>query len=218
VWAERDLLSWVVAHQQREAHYNALDVRAAVRNEYARLLAEFKLLLDSNPEREQLLQDFLQANPQFLCPTHIKMWPKLPFGANVSDFVFHTASNDYLLVEIERSTHRLFRKDGHPTAELTAAQSQVMDWKRYIEDNLSTVRQELGLKEISSNVDGLVVIGRSKNLPEKERRKLRGMSSSSPKLKVMTYDDIYDSAKAVIENIFGPIWDVGSETRIYFPQ
>jgi hypothetical protein len=32
----------------------------------------------------------------------------------------------------------------------------------------------------------------------------------------MTYDDVYDTAKAVIENLLGPISEVGGNTRIYY--
>jgi hypothetical protein len=63
------------------------------------------------------------------------MWPKLQLGATVTDFVFRDANHEYLLVELERSTLKLFRRDGHATSELTHAQGQIVDWKRYLEDN-----------------------------------------------------------------------------------
>ena len=92
-----------------------------------------------------------------------------------------------------------------------------MDWKRYLEDNLQTVQRELGLAGITPNPNGLVVIGRSKHLTPVTRRKLQTMMNESPKLRVMTYDDVYENAKAVLENILGPMWDVGGSTRIFYP-
>ena len=44
------------------------------------------------------------------------------------------------------------------------------------------------------------------------------MENNSPKLKIMTYDDVYDNAKAAIENLLGPIWDEPGNTQIYYPQ
>lgn len=217
VWAETDILAAVVAHQARESHYQSLDPNAAARRKYAALLDEFKKLLDSNPEKEETLQVFLKKNPALLCPTHTSMWPKLSFGAHVTDFVFRDATGEYLLVELEQSLHSLFKKDGHPTAELNHARGQIADWKRYIEDNLATVQRELRLTGISANPRALIVIGRNNSLDADLRRKLVAMENESPKLKILTYDDIFENAKAVIENLLGPIWEAGGTTSVYYP-
>lgn len=218
LWAERDLLGAALIAQTQNAQLSSLDPRASARREYASLLAEFKALLDSNPEREQILQAFLQTNPMLLCPTQVQMWPKLQLGATITDFVFREANQDYLLVEIERSTLRLFRKNGNVTAELTHAQGQILDWKRYLEDNLQSVQRELKLIGITTNPNALLVIGRSQSLLPRDRRKLQTMTNVSPKLRVMTYDDVYENAKAVFENLLGPIWDAGGSTQIYYPS
>ena len=217
LWAERDVLGAALISQTKDAQLSNLDPRASARRQYAALLADFKALLDSNPDREQILQAFLQANPILLCPTHVRMWPKLPLGATITDFVFRDANGEYLLVELERSTLLLFRQDGHATANLTHAQGQIVDWKRYLEDNLQTVQRELGLEGITPNPNGLLVIGRSNSLLPENRRKLQTMTNESPKLRVMTYDDVYENAKAVFENLLGPMWDTGGATQIYYP-
>lgn len=218
LWAERDILGAALVAQTKDSMLSALDPRASARRQYAALLSEFKTLLDSDPDREQVLQSFLQKNPILLCPTYVRMWPKISFGATVTDFVFRESNKEYLLVELERSTLPLFRQDGHATADLTHAQGQILDWKRYLEDNLATVQRELGLAGITPNPNGLVVIGRSRTLTAKDRRKLQTMSNESPKLRVMTYDDVYDHAKAVFENLLGPIWDPGGTTQVFYPQ
>src|SRR5262249_28172203 len=112
LWAENDILAAVATQQFREAHYQSLDPNSSTRKQYAVLLDEFRRLLDSNPEREETLQKFLRSNPMLLCPTQIRMWPKLALGARKTDFVFREANHDYLLVELERSTYELFRGDG----------------------------------------------------------------------------------------------------------
>ncbi|MBI5918160.1 MAG: DUF4263 domain-containing protein [Nitrosomonadales bacterium] len=218
LWAERDVLGAALITQTKDSQLSNLDPRASTRRQYAALLAQFLTLLDSNPEREQFLQAFLQENPILLCPTHVRMWPKLPLGAKITDFVFRDANQEYLLVELERSTLQLFRQDGHATAELTHAQGQIVDWKRYLEDNLQTVQRELGLTGITPNPNGLLVIGRTRTLLPENRRKLQTMTNESPKLRIMTYDDVYENAKAVFENLLGPMWDTGGATQIYYPQ
>lgn len=215
IWAENDLLAAVVAAQVRESHFESLDPNAKAREKYAAILKDFKNLLDSNPGREEILQIFLRNHPFLLCPTHTKIWPKLPLGAKVTDFVFRDATSDYLLVELEKSTHPLFRDDGHVGEKVNIAIGQITDWKRYLEDNLRTVQQELGLTGISADPQSLAVIGRSHTLTAENRRKLGAMNSTHPKLKIMTYDNVYDNAKAVIENLLGPIWHSSGETQIY---
>ena len=215
-WAENDILASVVAQQSRETQFQSLDPKLVARRQFAGLLQNYKDLLDSNPEREEILQSFLRDNPSLLCPTYTRFWPKLPLGTRVTDFVFREANNDYLLVELERSTHRLFLKSGHPSSELNHACDQIVDWKRYIEDNPDTVQRELGLSGISASPNSLVVIGRSQSLTPENRRRLVTMQNVSPKLKIMTYDDVYDNAKAVIQNLLGIIWDTPEHTRLYY--
>jgi len=179
------------------------------------LLGNFKEILDSNPP-EEILQIFLKDNSALLCPTHTKVCPKLALGNRKTDFVFREAAGDYLLVELEQSSHRLFLKDGHQSRQLSHARGQIIDWKRYLEDNLSTGQHEVGLANISSNPKGLIVIGRSQSLSVEDRRKLTSIENDSPKLKIMTYDDVYENAKAVIENLLGTLWFGNSSTQIYY--
>ena len=100
--------------------------------------------------------------------------------------------------------------------ELNHAQSQIYDWRRYLEDNLATAQRELRLTDISANPKSMVVIGRSASMSPDNRRKLVTIENAIPKLKIMTYEDVYDSAKAVIENLLGPISEVGPNTVIYY--
>ena len=216
VWAEADLLALVAAESQRDALLSSLDPLAPARQKFGLELQQFKDLLDSNPKREEELHQFLKSHPQLLCPSHIKMWSKLPLGSKATDFVFLDAIADYLLVEIERSTLRLFVQSGDPSSELNHACSQIADWKRYIQDNLSTVQREVGLTGISANPRSLVVIGRSASLTPENRRKLTTLESDTPSRRIMTYDDVYDNAKALLENMFGPLNIASPNTRIFY--
>jgi len=217
-WVENDLLGAAISHQFREAQLNSLDPNVAARRHFSSLFEEYKKLLDSNPQREEILQEFLAANPILLCPAHIRMWPKLALGAHVTDFVFQEGTGDYVLVELEKSTHPLFIKNGHLSSQLNHARGQIQDWRRYLEDNLSTVQRELGLHGISPSPPCLIVIGRADSLSEENRRKLAAIENEAPRLKILTYDHVLENAKAVIENLLGPLWNVQGNTRIYYPR
>jgi len=216
MWAENDLLAAVVSAQFREVQLRTLDPNAATRKEFGNLLETYKALLDSNPEREEVLQSFLKEHPLLLCPTHTMVRPKLQIGARVTDFVFQEATGDYLLVELEKPTDPLFIRTGDTSRELNHAKNQISDWRRYIEDNLSTVQRELGLPGISSNPKGLIVIGRTQSLSEGNKRKLATLENESPRTKVMTYDDVFTNAKVLIENLLGPLWLGAGNTEVYY--
>ena len=217
VWAQNDILGAVVTAQQREQQLQQLDPNAAARRQFAAMLDSYRQLLDQPPENEEVLQQFMQNHPELLCPSYGRVWPKLALGDKKTDFVFREAAGDYLLVELEPSTDSLFRKDGHASAKLTHAQGQILDWKRYLEDNLATVQRELELTGMSSNPSSLIVIGRSESLTPDNSRKLTTAENSTPKMRIMTYDDVYDNAKAVIENLLGPMREVSGQTQIYYP-
>jgi hypothetical protein len=218
VWAENDLLASVVAAQFRERHFHDLDPKAAARTELGNLLGNYKNLLDSVPQREEILQVFLKDHPVLLCPSAIKIRPKLEFGSRITDFVFREASGEYLLVEIEPSTSTLFVKNGDTSSELNHARNQILSWRRYIEDNLHTVQKELDLPGISAHPRALLVIGRSQTIDEKNRRTLVSLENESPSTRILTYDDVYDNAKALIENLLGPLWLSIGTTEIYYTK
>jgi len=215
-WAETDILAAVTARQHHHATLTSLDPNAGARRAFAAELGAFKDLLDRSPEREEELHVFLKAHPHFICPSYSKMWSKLPFGSKESDFVFRDAAGDYLLVEIERSTLPLFIQSGDPSRDLNHARSQITDWKRYIQQNFYTVQNELKLTGISANPRSLVIIGRSVSLTPENRSKIATMETESLNQKLMTYDDVYLNAKAVIENMFGPLEIPIPDTQIFY--
>ncbi|GMQ83221.1 MAG: hypothetical protein BMS9Abin05_2711 [Rhodothermia bacterium] len=214
-WAERDILAHITTQQFREQQFASLDPNAVTRERFGELLRNFEELLDSSPDREEELHQFLKLHPEMLCPTHIRMWSKLSLGPRDTDFVFREPSNEYLLVEIEKSIDPLFTRKGEIHHKLKHAQGQVLDWQRYLEDNLGYAQHELGLTGISANPKLLIVIGRSEMLDKDNRRILTTIHNQSPKLRIMTYDDILLNARAVIENLVGPIWDTHGKTRVY---
>jgi hypothetical protein len=213
MWAELDILAMAAQRNLQESRYNALDNRFAVREEYSRLLDEFKSLLEG---KEEPVHQFLKKHPELISPTSEKYWSKLPFGDRVSDFVFRDPGSDYELVELEAPIREIFRKDGQQREELTHAFNQIVDWIAYIEDNKPKVEEGLGLLGISTNPRSLIVIGRSDSLTPENRRKLTSLQNQIPKLRIMTYDDLLASARLTLSRILGPLGFTGQNSRVFF--
>jgi hypothetical protein len=213
MWADSDILATALQRNLQEVQLNALDPRAETRRQYAALLAEFERLLQGP---EEPMHQFLRQHPELISPTCDRYWSKMPFGAEVSDFVFREPHNDYELVEIESPVRELFRKDGQERQALTHAISQIRGWVRYIEDNKTTVEAELGLTGISSNPRRLIVIGRKASLTDQNRRTLATLQNEQPKLRILTYDDLLDRARATLERILGPLSLTGENVKLYF--
>jgi hypothetical protein len=213
LWAETDLLAAVARRQFADAQFAALDPNVTARKTFQRIFEQFTALLDG---AEEPLHQFLKGHPELLCPTHTKFWSKLPFGDRVSDFVFRQPGNEYLLVEIESPLRELFRKDGQQREELTHAFNQILDWRVYIEDHLQDVQQRMGLIGISPNPSSLIVIGRSSSLTEANRRKLTALQAQIPKLRILTYEELLQSAQALAENLFGPLALTGQNVDIHY--
>ena len=62
------------------------------------------------------------------------------------------------------------------------------------------------------------VIGRSQSLTPEDRRKLVTIENESPKTKIMTYDDVLENARAIVENLLRPLWEASIHTRICYLQ
>jgi hypothetical protein len=213
LWAETDLLAAVARRQFAETQLAAIDPNVGARRGFKSVLEELSRLLDGP---EEPAHQFLKQHPEILCPANTASWSKLHFGNRVTDFVFREPANDYLLVEIEGPLRELFRKDGQQRGELTHAFNQVIDWRIFIEQNLHEVQNELGLAGMSANPRSLIVIGRSRTLSEDDRRKLTTLQNQIPRLRILTYDDLIESSKAVAENLFGPLDIGGQNLEIYY--
>ncbi len=212
-WAEIDLLAAITKSHLKEQQLRAIDPNAEARKHFSSLFKEFEGILGGP---EEPVHQFLKEHPEILSPTYIACWSKLSLGQYGTDFVFREPPNDYMLVELESPLRELFRQDGQEREELVHARNQVLDWQRYIEDNLSTVQREVGLSEISIAPRYMIVIGRSRSLSEENRRKLTTIQNQMPRLQILTYDDLLAKAKSVVENLLGPLWDAGGGATVYY--
>jgi hypothetical protein len=145
---------------------------------------------------------------------HKRHWSKLPLGNRlVTDFVLQEANGDYLLVELERADHQLFRADGQQAEPVTHAINQVIDWFRYVQDNRDMLVREHDLEGLSTAPRGLVVMGRSNSLSDENKHKLKVIAEMHPRLAVVTYDELLENARTAFMNLFGQAHQGSQQTR-----
>lgn len=164
------------------------------------MLEQFETLLDSGPAKEEVLQKFLTANPVLLDPFVTELRSKHQLGDDFkTDYAVRRINNDYVLVEIENSTDKIFTREGQFTTEMSKASSQVRDFQAWIADNIAYAQRKLpGIRRPY----GLVVIGRQKDLDSTDAVRLDEENfSRRGHIRIVTYDDLLKQAKAVHQNL-----------------
>ena len=105
--------------------------------------------------------------------------------------------------ELESPRTSLFTKAGNPTATLTHAIRQIMNWRTWLTNNLSYATRPqsedgLGLSKLRSDVEGLILIGRRSKLSDSDNA-LRSQMSHDLNIAIHTYDYILDVARSKVE-------------------
>ncbi len=128
-------------------------------------LSELELRDDENS-----IQRFLERNTVLLYQFHATRLFVKPniLGKYEADFAILDTNKKLLFIEIERPAIKLFKKDGHPTAELMHAYGQVRDWLNEYQVHRPTILESLDLKsEEVLRVAGVVIAGDSRRTAEK---------------------------------------------------
>ena len=162
----------------------------------ARWVALADLLADEDP-REQALHEFLMSCPIILGANWDIVESEVRFGASYrADLVLRAnrAMPTVRLVELERPNHRLFTKSLREAHEVTHAVQQVNDWIRYCRQHPED--PVIGASH-GVSPDGLIVIGRSRYLTERERVTL-AHNNQGRDVKVITYDELLDDFGTLI--------------------
>lgn len=148
------------------------------------------------------LQTFLQENPILLHQlTPRKIIAKAPIrGKYQTDFVVATASGDLILIELEAAGRSLLKKDGHPTASLTHAISQVNDWLHEFREHRLTCLADMNLRdEEIAKIRGVVVMGREAGHEREHLRRLK--ASNFGDVTLLTYDDLLSGLAELIRSV-----------------
>ncbi|MFL5914157.1 MAG: Shedu anti-phage system protein SduA domain-containing protein [Gaiellaceae bacterium] len=171
----------------------------------ARLLASLEAAVDdlkgclaTESANESQLQATLTRYPILFGTQYHSIDPKHRLGAEYEmDYALIQHSGVIDLVEIESSTHKLFKQNGDPTAALVHAEQQVLDWLSWIEDYPDYARRSL--PGVARPV-GYVVIGRSATLDDERNHRLaRRNLAFRGSIEILTYDHLLQRAEQLLE-------------------
>lgn len=165
------------------------------------LSTSFRRLLAKDPTEEEL-QQFLQANPILLheIPAE-RLFARPPILTSFqADFGIVTPNRELVLIEIERSSTKLMRKNGDEAAPLQHAFDQVRNWLGVADEHRLAVLDSLKIERNQvSNVKGLVIAGRDHPYRQEDLRRLKGVDRGRVALR--TYDDLLANLKALIRRM-----------------
>ena len=173
------------------------------KNKAAELSSEFSHLLRESSE-EETLQTFLKENPQMLYPDFIQCHSKFKLGKEyVSDFLFRTQGTqgeEYVFVEIERATKRIFTQADQFSSEFSQAKSQILSWQTWVGENIAYLRQDVpSLYHPYFHL----VMGRSHDMSRGRSAMIRN-EFANPFHRFSTYDDVLQRFEQIISNLFEP--------------
>jgi Domain of unknown function (DUF4263) len=161
---------------------------------------DYQKLIDGD-SKEEILQNFLEANPIFFhvfLPNKLFFKPKI-LTKYIADFAILNERNELVLIEIERPQIKLSKKDGGHTAELEHAFFQVRSWIQEVNDHRAAVLSPLNLElRQVAKVKGIVIGGRNPN-NEDHLKLLR--ASSHHDIEFFTYDDLLKAVSELVKHL-----------------
>ncbi len=135
---------------------------------------------------------FIEQHAILLSRFHAKRLFVKPniIGRFEADLGIVDSRNQLWLIELEKPSLQLFKRDGHPTQALMHAYGQVTDWLHQYAKYPGAILDALGLKaEDVVSVRGAVIAGRSKNVTHDVLQ--RQLSNPPyPNIEFMTCDDL----------------------------
>jgi hypothetical protein len=155
------------------------------------VVEKFTTLLEAE-KLEQPVQKFIEQHPILLSRFHAKRLFIKPgiLGRFEADFALVDSKNQFWLIELERPAIKLFKKNGHPSADLMHAYDQVVDWISKYNKYSAEILDYLGLKEHEIvAVRGAVIAGRNTDLLHQTLQR-HLTNPPYPNVEFMTFDDL----------------------------
>lgn len=166
------------------------------------VLDEFDALIQNDPGNEPAFQDFLTRHPQIIDPLAIRVWPQPDlFGFKEPDYVVQRADGTYLVVEIECPAKGLITKGGQLTSEVTHAEKQAADYRRYLIQRFSEAEKHFPNFQ---EPDCLVVVGLGSKLTPDQRQVLHDANNGRSFTRIAGFDWLLDRARTIAANMVQP--------------
>lgn len=164
---------------------------------FERNFVELCRLLGRVGTREKDLHCFLKQHTQVLDSHVAAVYSEVRIGKYRADLVLQYRQSDkrVVLVELEPHSAQIFTKRNSQRHKVTHAVQQVQDWIREIHNNASNLPKWLAG---NYTAEGMVVIGRSKDLTQ-EQKDILMIHNASSDIKILTYDDLLERFQRLIE-------------------
>lgn len=165
-----------------------------------RIIRDFERLIIKG-ESEEIYQQYLENNPCLVDPMAFEIRSKAKMGIEyTTDFVIRRMNNEYLLVEIEKPTDKIFTKKNDFTAVFTHAMGQVLQFQNWVESNIAYAEKHF---PFIVSPQGIVIIGMKNRFSKTQVEQLTRFNiNSRGKLKVLTYDDLIEQGKQLLQNLY----------------
>lgn len=151
-----------------------------------------QLLADTSKELK--LQEWIQNNTWVFGVEYINFFETSKIGIHSdSDFIVESLDGYADLIELKKSEFKLFNYDGshknyYPTAELSQAIGQSIEYLKVMEDHRHILKDQDNILVLKPRIK--IVIGRSSQMNDKQKEALRLLNDSLHNIEVMTYDEI----------------------------
>jgi len=166
------------------------------------VLNSFDALIRSEPGNEVAFQEFLTAHPQILDPLAIRVWPQPDlFGFKEPDFVVQRADGTFMVIEIECPAKKLVTSGGHLSAEVTHAESQAADYRRYLIKHFSEAEKHFPAFQ---EPDCLVIVGLERGLTTTQKQALNDANNNRNHMRIVGFDWLLDRARTIAQNVTQP--------------
>lgn len=177
-------------------------IRRYAHDQVVRTVRDFEEKLKTE-KNEEPFQDFIEQHPILLARFHAKrlfIKPKI-LGKFQTDFALLDTRSQLVLIELEKPSMKLFKKDGHPTADLMHAYGQVRDWLHEYSNHPAAVIDGLKLSdEKILAVKGIVIAGkRSNQITDALQRHLSAPPYAD--IDFLTLDDLSNSLFEISRNL-----------------
>lgn len=184
-------------HHLLQLKVSALRPKISPSVRFERNFIELCQLLNRVGTREKDLHRFLKQHTQVLDSHVAAVYSEVRIGKYRADLVLQYRQSDkrVVLVELEPHSAQIFTKRNSQRHKVTHAVQQVQDWIREIHNNASNLPRWLAG---SYTAEGMVVIGRSKDLTQEQKDTLMIHNAKSD-IKIVTYDDLLERFQRLIE-------------------
>ena len=166
-------------------------------NHFESLYISFSRLLADHKTAERDLHRFISNHPVIFDGHLASIYSEVCIGNYRADLVLRYEQLDkkILLIELERHDDLIFKRSNRLRDKVNHAVQQVEDWISAIRKGATPIPKWL---DESYTPEGCVVIGRSKDLTSVQQKTLFDINSNRL-VKVITYDDLLERMKQLIE-------------------